>query len=63
MGNMKFIDKLKSKLSTKIEYTAPKPKKKVLIEVKKTPKAPKKPAFKQYGDKGYKPSSGKGVGY
>lgn len=22
-----------------------------------------KPNFKQYGDKGYKPSSGKGVGY
>lgn len=23
----------------------------------------KKPAMKQYGDKGYKPSTGKGVGY
>jgi len=39
----------------------PKPKREVLIEVRKTPK--KKPAIKQYGDKGYKPSTGKGVGY
>jgi len=29
---------------------------------KMTPK-PNKPAFKQYGDKGYKPSDGTGVGY
>ena len=33
----------------------------VQIEVRKTPK--KKPAIKQYGDKGYKPSTGTGVGY
>lgn len=26
-------------------------------------KIPKKPTMKQYGDKGYKPSNGKGVGY
>lgn len=36
----------------------PKPKK-ILIEVKKKPTTP---SFKQYGDKGYKPSTGKGVG-
>lgn len=33
--------------------------KQVLIGVKKTPK---KPTMKQYGDKGYKPSTGRGVG-
>ncbi len=29
----------------------------------KVKKAPIVPAMKQYGDKGYKPSTGKGVGY
>lgn len=37
-----------------------KPAKRVMIEVRKSPK---KATFKQYGDKGYKPSTGKGVGY
>lgn len=37
-----------------------KPPKRVMIEVKKSPK---KATPKQYGDKGYKPSTGKGVGY
>lgn len=35
-------------------------KKNVMIELKKSPK---KATPKQYGDKGYKPSTGKGVGY
>jgi len=36
------------------------PKKRVMIEVKKSPQ---KATPRQYGDKGYKPSTGKGVGY
>jgi len=36
------------------------PAKRVMIEVKKSPQ---KATPRQYGDKGYKPSNGKGVGY
>lgn len=36
------------------------PAKRAMIELKKSPK---KATPKQYGDKGYKPSTGKGVGY
>ena len=60
----KFISSAKSKgMSVKAEggelIAYPK-KKTVLIGTKKSPA---KPTMKQYGDKGYKPSTGKGVGY
>ena len=56
LGTLSKVQDL-SKREAKVQPSAPK---KVLIGVKKSPA---KPTMKQYGDKGYKPSTGKGVGY
>lgn len=53
-------NKIKGKFNNTVSYTAPKPAKPVLVEIKPSPKKKTPP---QYGDKGYVPSSGTGVGY
>lgn len=50
--------------ASKINYTAPETKAKPVPKPKKKPgKNPNQHTILQYGDKGYRPSTGKGVGH
>lgn len=64
---MSLLSAIKNKIKglNTVTYEAkPKPEgRKVMLEVEKSKPIAKTTAIRQYGDKGYKPSNGKGVGF
>jgi len=63
---MSLLKALKNKMGSKISYKAPAQKPSLTDEqIRKTRNTRRTPtnSIPQYGDKNYKPSTGKGVGY
>ena len=58
---MGLLDRLNTLIGGDYTYMKPKKEEKRKVQLKVVP-SPKKPGIKQYGDKGYKPSNGTGVG-
>ena len=59
---MKFTDRLNALIGGDYTYMKPKQEEPRKVANIKVIPSPKKVVPKQYGDKGYKPSNGKGVG-